>query len=151
MLPLSTQGAPDVLGEAAASRLRDRLAGVCRRLAVTIGASPTLDQCSDPNSNFFTPILGLLPGILSPNSATASAAGDSLTNQVLSKLPPLTPDQQAKLAQAEARAATTSTTVPPPASKLQPLLPPPPKRVTAAKSSGGLFGRLLHGFADVFR
>ena len=151
MLPLSTQGAPDVLGEAAASRLRDRLAGVCRRLAVTIGASPTLDQCSDPNSNFFTPILGLLPGILSPNSATAGAAGDTLTNQVLSKLPPLTPDQQAKLAQAEARAATTTTTVPTPASKLQPLLPPAPKRVTAAKSSGGLFGRLLHGFADVFR
>ncbi|HZQ88045.1 MAG TPA: MCE family protein, partial [Acidimicrobiales bacterium] len=151
MLPLSTQGAPDVLGEAAASRLRDRLAGVCRRLAATIGASPTLAQCSDPNSNFFTPILGLLPGILSPNSATASAAGDTLTNQVLAKLPPLTPAQQARLAEAEARAATTTTTVPTPASKLQPLLPPPPKRVTATKSSGGLFGRLLHGLADVFR
>ena len=68
MLPLSTQGAPDVLGEAAAARLRDRLSGVCRRLRVTVGASPALDQCSDPNSNFFTPILGLLPGILSPSS-----------------------------------------------------------------------------------
>ena len=151
MLPLSTQGAPDVLGEAAASRLRDRLSGVCRRLEVTLGASPALDQCSDPNSNFFTPILGLLPGVLSPNSGTAGAAGAALTQQVLSQLPPLTPAQQAKLAQAQAQQATTTTVPPTPASKLQPLLPPPPKRVAASKSSGGFFGRVLHGLADVFR
>jgi virulence factor Mce-like protein len=148
-LPLSSQGAPDVLGEAAAARMRDRLAGVCRRLEVTLGASGTLTACSDPNSNFFTPILGLLPGILSSNSDTANAAGSALTQQVLSKLPPLTPEQQAKLA--APRAAPAPAAPPTPASKLQPLLPPPPKRVAASKSSGGLFGRLLHGLAGVFR
>ena len=148
-LPLSTQGAPDILAEAAASRMRDRLAGVCRRLEATLGVSPTLTQCSDPNSNFFTPILGLLPGILSANANSANATGDTLTQQVLSKLPPLTPEQQAKLA--APRAAPAPPPPPTPASKLQPLLPPPPKRVSATKSSGGMFGRLLHGLAEVFR
>lgn len=148
-LPLSTQGAPDILGEAAAARMRDRLAGVCRRLEATLGVSPTLTQCSDPNSNFFTPILGLLPGILSANADTANATGATLTKQVLSQLPPLTPEQQAKLA--APRATPVPPAPPPPASTLQPLLPPPPKRLSASKSSGGLFGRLLHGLAEVFR
>jgi phospholipid/cholesterol/gamma-HCH transport system substrate-binding protein len=146
MLPLSTQAPPDVLAEAAASRLRDRLSGVCRRLRVTLGASPALDQCSDPSSNFFTPILGLLPGILSPNSGTSGTAGDALTKQVLSQLPKLTPEQQAKLAAPPPPPAPK-----PPSALLQPLLPPAPHRQAAKASSGGLFGRLLHGLAGVFR
>jgi hypothetical protein len=113
---------------------------------VTLGPSPALDQCSDPASNFFTPIIGLLPGILTPGAASA-AAGAALTRQVLSQLPALTPQQQAKLATPRPAQAPKS-----PSSMLQPLLPPPPHRQAAVKSSsGGLFGRILHGVAEVFR
>ena len=148
MLPLSNQSPPDVLGEAAASRLRDRLAGVCRRLEVTLGASAGLDQCSDPNSNFFTPIIGLLPAILNPG-ASSTAAADALTKQVMSKLPALTPQQQAKLA--APRPAPAAAPAPTPSARLQVLLPPPPRRQAAPTSSGGWFGRLLHGLAEVLR
>ncbi|QYG92929.1 MCE family protein [Iamia sp. SCSIO 61187] len=46
-----------------ASRLRDRLAGICRRLG--------LAECSDPTSDFFAGITELLPGLLDPEALAA--------------------------------------------------------------------------------
>jgi hypothetical protein len=65
---------------------------------------------------------------------------------VLSQLPKLTAEQQAKLAAPPAPSAPK-----PPSALLQPLLPPAPHRQAAKASSSGFFGRMLHGLAEVFR
>ena len=56
MLPLSTQGAPDVTGEVGAARLRDRLSGVCRRLAAKLAPAPLRPSttCGDLSSTSST-------------------------------------------------------------------------------------------------
>jgi ABC-type transporter Mla subunit MlaD len=46
-----------------ASRLRDRLAGICRRLELPV--------CSDPTADFFDDITDLLPGLLDPEALAA--------------------------------------------------------------------------------
>jgi len=148
MLPLSTQLPPDVTGEVAAARLRDRLAGVCRRLAAKLGPAPPapLDTCGNLNSGFFDPVLNLLPGLLNPGSGSAASTQAALTNQVLSRLPALTPEQQAKLAAPPPVPAPE-----PPSAQLGSLLPPPPHRVAASRGSSGFFSRILHGLLGVFR
>jgi phospholipid/cholesterol/gamma-HCH transport system substrate-binding protein len=148
MLPLNNQGAPEVLTEVASFRLRDRLAGVCRRLLTRIGPSapPELTTCGDPASGFFDPILGVLPGILGQGGIEpGGASGTAASKAVLDRLPPLTPEQQAKLDRPPPVVAR-----PAPSSLLEPLLPPAPPRKAAAGSSGGLLQRLVHGFLGAF-
>lgn len=54
-----------------ASRLRDRLAGICRRLG--------LDICSTPTADFFSDITDLLPGLLDPDAVAARDDGPTTT------------------------------------------------------------------------
>lgn len=56
MLRVNEQINSSLTQELIATRLRDRLAGICRRLG--------LDVCSDPASDFFAGLVGLLPGLL---------------------------------------------------------------------------------------
>jgi virulence factor Mce-like protein len=64
-LPLNTQASPAASSAVLVARIRDSLAGICRRLAVRNPASaPALAACGNPNSGFFDPILGLIPGII---------------------------------------------------------------------------------------
>jgi hypothetical protein len=49
-----------------ASRLRDRLAGICRRLG--------LEVCSDPSADFFSDVLDLLPSLLDAGEPTPTPA-----------------------------------------------------------------------------
>ncbi len=64
-----------------ASRLRDRLAGICRRLG--------LDVCSTPTADFFADITDLLPSLLDPEALAARADGPAPTTTTAP--PPATP------------------------------------------------------------
>ena len=64
-LPLNTQASPAATSAVLVARIRDSLAGICRRLAVRNPAlAPALAACGNPNSGFFDPILNLIPGII---------------------------------------------------------------------------------------
>jgi len=73
-----------VSGDYMAGLIRDRLAGVCRRIAANHGTGlsaaslASLASCGDPNSAFFDPLMSQIPSILSalstgsgPTTATA--------------------------------------------------------------------------------
>ena len=55
-LAANNQLSPDVTADLIAGRLRDRIAGLCRRLGI--------DLCSDPASALLNDLAGLLPGLL---------------------------------------------------------------------------------------
>lgn len=130
-LPLNNQFPPGQSSNAATTAVRDRLAGVCRRLAVPLGddAPPDLVTCGDPNSGYFDAILGTIGGV----TGTPEQQATTMFARGLEGLPELTPEQRERLA-----ASTTTST---PASgrststSLLPGLPPPPVRQGARDSS----------------
>jgi phospholipid/cholesterol/gamma-HCH transport system substrate-binding protein len=75
-----------VSGDYIAGLIRDRLAGVCRRLAAnhSSGLSATvlasLTSCGDPNSDFFDPLINEIPTIL---SALSTGAGPTTVTGLL--------------------------------------------------------------------
>ena len=135
-LPLNNQFPPGQSSNAATTAIRDRLAGVCRRLAVPLGddAPEDLVTCGDPNSGYFDQILGTITGITGTPEQQASA----MFARGLEGLPELTPEQRERLA-----ASTTSSTAASASSTttLLPALPPPPERTEA--DDGSLIDRIL--------
>jgi phospholipid/cholesterol/gamma-HCH transport system substrate-binding protein len=84
---------PGVTGDYVAGLIRDRLAGVCRRIVAnhSSGLTPTmlssLNACGDPNSGFFDPLLNEIPALLSALSGSgSSAAGTAILQQGLSQI-----------------------------------------------------------------
>lgn len=126
-LNLNLATAPGVTGAYIAGLLRDRLAGICRRivanhpsgLSATVIA--TLSQCGNPSSGFFDPLLNDIPTILNTLSGGSdSATAQSLLQQGLtqianaeqgSKSAPSTPASPAPAQKTPP--STTTTTTPP--------------------------------------
>ncbi len=126
-LNLNLATAPGVTGAYIAGLLRDRLAGICRRIVanhssgLSAAVIATLSQCGNPSSGFFDPLLNDIPTILN----TLSGGGDSATARSLlqqgltqianaeqgSKSAPSTP---ASPAPAQKTPSTTTTTTTPP-------------------------------------
>ncbi len=67
VLPFTTASDPTTTVDLITSRLRDRLAGICRRLGLPV--------CSSPTADFFTDLLATLPDLLDPG-AGAGAEGE---------------------------------------------------------------------------
>lgn len=134
-LPLNNQFPPGQSSDAATTAIRDRLAGVCRRLAVQLGedAPEDLVTCGDPNSGYFDEILGTISGITGGPDQQASA----MFARGLEGLPELTPEQRERLA----GSTTTSTSSAGGTTTLLPALPPPPERTEA--EDGSLLDRIL--------
>lgn len=99
-LNLNNQIPGGVTGAYAAGLVRDRLAGVCRRLLHNhaSGLSPTqlatLASCGNPSSGFFDPIINQVPNILSaipggtPISASAATQSPAaMLQQGMSEIP----------------------------------------------------------------
>jgi phospholipid/cholesterol/gamma-HCH transport system substrate-binding protein len=86
-LNLNLQTQPGVTGAYLAGLLRDRLAGICRRLAANhaggLSASElaTLTQCGNPSSGFFDSLVNEIPTII--NSLTGQSPSSSVTAQSL--------------------------------------------------------------------
>jgi len=129
-LNLNLAAAPGVTGAYIAGLLRDRLAGICRRIVAnhSTGLSAavlgTLNQCGDPSSGFFDPLLNDIPTILNTLSGGSGAAtAQSLLQQGLtqianaeqgSKATPTTPAPAAPATKSPAPGSSTTTaTVPP--------------------------------------
>jgi hypothetical protein len=102
-LNLNDQSAPGMTAGVVEGLVRDRLAGVCRRLLAHHSAGldqqalATLASCGNPDSGFFDPVLGLIQRVL----AGLPAAGPSSNSSALSSLssavatiPGLTPAQR---------------------------------------------------------
>ncbi|MHB1784659.1 MAG: MCE family protein [Acidimicrobiales bacterium] len=118
----SAPGQTDAIIEA---RLRDRLAGICRRLEAKVPAGPLLDtltQCGNPNSGYFNALLPLIPNLLNqlPGSTTSATTtgGASATNTTpsalfskgLSMIPGLGATQKSAISNAPVPGDSTATT-----------------------------------------
>jgi virulence factor Mce-like protein len=84
---------PGVTGDYVAGLIRDRLAGVCRRITAnhSSGLTPamlaSLASCGNPNSGFFDPLFNDIPSILSTLSGpNASSAGSTILQQGLDQI-----------------------------------------------------------------
>ena len=129
-LNLNIQAAPGVSGAYIAGLIRDRLAGVCRRLVanhstgLTAADLAALNECGNPSSGFFDPLLNDIPNILN----TLTGQGGSTTTpaslmqqglqQIANAAPggssaPSAPAPGSKTPAAAAPTTTTTTTVPP--------------------------------------
>jgi phospholipid/cholesterol/gamma-HCH transport system substrate-binding protein len=129
-LNLNLAAAPGVTGAYIAGLLRDRLAGICRRIVtnhatgLSAAVLATLNQCGDPSSGFFDPLLNDIPTILNTLSGGSGAAtAPSLLQQGLtqianaeqgSKAAPTTPTPAPGAPKSPAPSSTTTTTTVPP-------------------------------------
>jgi len=130
-LNLNLAAAPGVTGAYIAGLLRDRLAGICRRIVanhstgLSAAVLATLNQCGNPSSGFFDPLLNDIPTILNTLSGGSGAAtAQSLLQQGLTqianaeqgaKTTPTTPSPSSPAQKSPATSSTTTTTtVPPP-------------------------------------
>jgi phospholipid/cholesterol/gamma-HCH transport system substrate-binding protein len=126
-LDLNIQAAPGVSGAYIAGLIRDRLAGVCRRIVAnhSTGLSAAeiaaLNECGNPDSGFFDPLLNNIPNILDALSGQSSGTTtpSSLMQQGLQQIANAAQgggSSSAPAPQSKAPAAastTTTTTVPP--------------------------------------
>ena len=129
-LNLNLQTAPGVTGAYIAGLLRDRLAGICRRIvtnhAAGLSASvlATLTQCGNPSSGFFDPLLNDIPTILDTLAGgSGSTTAQALLQKGLSQIAnaeqgtgngPAAASPPAQPAPAAAPTTSTTTTTPAP-------------------------------------
>ena len=131
-LDLNLATAPGVTGAYIAGLLRDRLAGICRRIVanhssgLSAAVIATLNQCGNPSSGFFDPLLDDIPTILDTLSGGSGAAtAQSLLQQGLGQIAkaeqgsttpaaPPTASPTPKSTPSAPTTTTTTTTVPPP-------------------------------------
>jgi phospholipid/cholesterol/gamma-HCH transport system substrate-binding protein len=145
-LNLNLATAPGVTGAYIAGLLRDRLAGICRRIVtnhstgLSAAVIATLNQCGNPSSGFFNPLLNDIPTILDTlNGGSGSATAQSLLQQGLTQIanaeqgakaaPPTPSPTPAQNAPAATTTTTTTTTV--------------PKPTTTTTTTCGLLGAVL--------
>lgn len=159
-LNLNVQLAPGTTASVVAGLVRDRLAGICRRIAAhhAAGLSPaqlqTLQTCGNPDSGFFDPLLGAIPGILAGTSSSPAPSAQSILAQGLSQIPGLTPSQSQSLSQLPASSLSGSNPPPTQAQGGNPmsgtvqLHPAPVEPPTTSSGSSGL-GGLLHGLVGL--
>jgi len=165
-LNVNDELAPGVTVSILTGLIRDRLAGVCRRLAanhasgLTASVLQTLATCGNPSSGFFDPLFSFIPPIVNaltsgPDGTPSPAALQTLLSQGLAMIPgaaaatatPATPAGPAPAASstpttAPAAAPTTTPTTSPPS--LTPpassQLPPAPTVPTDSQANGGSGG-----------
>lgn len=160
-LNLNNQLAPGLTSDVVSALVRDRLAGICRRVlanhssGLSSSDTSTLQSCGNPNSGFFDPLLSVLPNIL--NSAPGSTGtpstptAQSLMAQGAGQIPGLSPAEQQQLSQVPASSLPTPQSQSAPSlggsTQLSPSAPVGPNQ----SSGGGLLGGLLHGLLGVAR
>lgn len=144
-LDLNLAASPGVSGAYVAGLLRDRLAGICRRIVanhasgLSASALASLNQCGNPASGFFDPLLNDIPTILNTLSGSSgSATAQSLLQQGLGQIAnaehgtqaaPSTPSAPSPQKTPATSTTTTTTTVPNP--------------TTTTTTSCGLLGAVL--------
>jgi len=157
-LNLNNQLAPGLTSSVVQGLVRDRLAGICRRVLANHSAGlsasdiSTLQTCGNPDSGFFDPLLAVLPGILNtPPGSTGSSStptAQSMIAQGAGQIPGLSAAQQQQLSQVPASSLSTPSgpteSLGGP-SDLNPATPVGPSQ----SGGGGLLGGLVHAFVGV--
>jgi phospholipid/cholesterol/gamma-HCH transport system substrate-binding protein len=150
-LDLNLELSPGVTSAYISGLLRDRLAGICRRIVANHSAGLTgtlltsLNACGNPASGFFDPLLSTIPSLLSTlNNASASQTGSALLQKGLNQILALEPaggggnnSQGASPPSSASTPTHASTTTPPTPSTTTTTTPP------SSSNSCGLLGALL--------
>lgn len=140
-LNLNNQLAPGLTVDQLEGMIRDRLAGICRRVLAHHSAGlsakekATLRKCGNPDSGYFNSILGLIPGIISKGGLSnpgGTPTAPSLLAPGLNKIPGLSTAERHKITSSS---TTTTTTVP---SKKKKSANKKKKKATPAKNCSGL-------------
>ncbi|MHB8439110.1 MAG: MCE family protein [Acidimicrobiales bacterium] len=153
-LNLNTQLAPGTTSGVLAGLVRDRLAGICRRVLANHSAGlssaqiATLNTCGNPDSGFFDPILGLVPSVLNQVSGGSSPTPQSLLAQGATQIPGLNTAQKQSISQVSP--SQLSGGAPSGLGSGAKLPPPSPSQTDQQANSGsssgsGGLGGLLHG------
>lgn len=132
--------------------IRDRLAGICRRLLANHSAGlpaadlQTLGVCGDPNSGFFNPLLSVIPSILNeltsgPGGGASATALAALVAKGMTMIPGAANIQAPAPAPTPAPVAPAAPSLSTPATSQLPPLPTVPSNPPS--SSGGGLGGLL--------
>ncbi|HEY1826592.1 MAG TPA: MCE family protein [Acidimicrobiales bacterium] len=144
-LDLNLELAPGVTGAYVSGLIRDRLAGICRRIVANHSAGLTtaelssLNLCGDPSSNFFNPLLNEIPTILNALTAnSASETGSQLLQKGLNQILAIQPADGGAASNAgspprSSEGNTPTTTTPAPTTTTTPSTTPtttPPKSCT---------------------
>lgn len=160
-LNLNDQLPPGTTSEVLAGLIRDRLAGICRRISanhssgLSQAALQTLQTCGNPGSGFFDPLLATIPTLLnnltgSQPSPPSGTTAQSLLSQGAAEIPGLSPSQQQGVSNVSPSQLQTPTTTAPTLGG--PSLPSQPvvnNQQANGNSGGGLLGNLLHGLLGV--
>jgi virulence factor Mce-like protein len=156
-LNLNNQIPAGVTSAYVASALRDRLAGVCRRVlanhaqGLSASAISTLQTCGNPNSGFFDQLLAAIPSVLGQLTGTGPPTPPSaqqVLNQGMAQIPGLSQSQSSSMSAIPPSQLGSSGTQ---GSSLDSgaTLPPMSSSTTSTSSSSsgssGLLGGLLHG------
>ncbi len=156
-LNLNTQLAPGTTSGVLAGLIRDRLAGICRRILANHSAGlssteiSTLQTCGNPDSGFFDPLLSLIPTLLTDATGSGASAptAQSLLAQGAAEIPGLSQSQEQAVSNVPASSLTTTT----PSGLGAPALPSSQPTVNDQQanqsSSSGLLGSLLHSLLGV--
>lgn len=161
-LNLNVPTAPGLTSNVVAGLVRDRLAGICRRVldhhSAGLSASQlsTLQTCGNPDSGFFDPLLSVLPNILSGASGSGSSSSQNSQNaqgaqaaiaKGLTEIPGLTPSQQQQLSQIPPSDLSGGASASSNGASSSQLNPSSPQGPSSSNGSGGLLGGLLHGLS----
>jgi virulence factor Mce-like protein len=118
-LNLNLELAPGVTGAYVSGLIRDRLAGVCRRLVANHAAGLTaaelasLTECGNPASGFFGPLLDTIPSILDAlNTTENSSSATALLQKGLAQIQAIAPTTATPGATQSPSSSTTTTTTP---------------------------------------
>jgi hypothetical protein len=104
-LDLNAQLAPGMTTEIVAGLVRDRLAGICRRVlahhsaGLSRQALQTLAECGNPRSGYFDPILALIDRVISGLPGGSPPSLPSAISRAVGTIPGLTPSQRSKVSQ----------------------------------------------------
>lgn len=157
-LNLNSQLAPGTTAGVFEGLVRDRLAGICRRVlanhssGLSQSAISTLQTCGNPDSGYFDGLLSTIPDLLlaATGSQPPAPSPQDLLSQGAAQIPGLSQSQQQAVSNVPASQLTTPTSTAP--SLTGPTLPssgPVVNNQQANGNSGGLLGGLLHGILGV--
>lgn len=155
-LNLNSQLAPGTTSAVLAGLVRDRLAGVCRRVlanhssGLSQQALQTLQTCGNPNSGFFDSLLGLVPNILTQvtGGQPPAPSPQDLLSQGAAQIPGLSQSQQSSISSVPPSALSSPASTSAPSPSAGPAAPTSPPLVTDQQANGGgggLLGNLIHG------
>jgi hypothetical protein len=150
-LVLNNQAPAGDNGMVLANNLRDRLAGICRRLlahhSTGLPASQlsTLQTCGNPASGFFDQVLGLVPTALNltPGASVPTPTTESVYTSALTMIPGLSAAQQKDLAAIPLSSAAAPVSVAPSGSPSA--VPPSQVARAAALAAAERVSNLLPG------